>query len=192
MNNMSDSSLFPTETGRVGNVEVGYPRAHALQWHPTRFNFPNPELRGIAGLGALPEVYFSGSENVEDFLEGIANNIKFLEILSDLACAYFKGHLLHRAHDWFEIFGSTLVQNTGTDYEKFKAALTKIFPVMRNRKDLEVQFFSSQQSRDQEPTDFMYDLFKVHKKLGLSVSEETLVDHIFVRLEPQRCRLCRS
>ncbi|GFX19581.1 uncharacterized protein TNCV_2074891 [Trichonephila clavipes] len=47
------------------------------------------------------------------------------------------------------------------------------------------EFNSSQQSRDQEPTDFIYDLLKIHKKLGLSMSEEALVDHIFVRLEPQ-------
>ncbi|GFT30352.1 uncharacterized protein TNCV_2376521 [Trichonephila clavipes] len=41
------------------------------------------------------------------------------------------------------------------------------------------------ESRDQELTDFIYDLLKVHKELGLSTSEEALVDYIFVRLEPQ-------
>ncbi|GFY28519.1 uncharacterized protein TNCV_1971721 [Trichonephila clavipes] len=67
---------------------------------PARFNFPNPGVGGAAGLGGLPEVYFSGSENVEEFIEGIDNQIKWLEILSDLAWAYLKGHLLGRARDW--------------------------------------------------------------------------------------------
>ncbi|GFV18934.1 uncharacterized protein TNCV_4758191 [Trichonephila clavipes] len=51
--------------------------------------------------------------------------------------------------------------------------------------NLEAQLYSSQQSRGQEPTDFIYDLLKVHKKLGLKMSEESLVGHVFVRLEPQ-------
>ncbi|GFW03844.1 uncharacterized protein TNCV_2049601 [Trichonephila clavipes] len=71
------------------------------------------------------------------------------------------------------------------DFAQLKSAMTKIFPVVRNRKDLESQFYSSQQNMDQEPTDFIYDLLKIHKKVGLSISEEALVDHIFVRLEPQ-------
>ncbi|GFW94214.1 uncharacterized protein TNCV_1979541 [Trichonephila clavipes] len=33
--------------------------------------------------------------------------------------------------------------------------------------------------------DFIYDLLKLHKQLELGMSEEVLVDHIFVRLEPQ-------
>ncbi|GFS72102.1 uncharacterized protein TNCV_3903941 [Trichonephila clavipes] len=51
--------------------------------------------------------------------------------------------------------------------------------------DLGIRFYSSQQRRDQEPTDFIYDLLKLHKQIGLGMSEEALVDHIFVRLEPQ-------
>ncbi|GFS49138.1 uncharacterized protein TNCV_2410061 [Trichonephila clavipes] len=39
--------------------------------------------------------------------------------------------------------------------------------------------------RDHEPTDFIYDLLKLHKQLELGMSEEALVDHIFVKLEPQ-------
>ncbi|GFV06639.1 uncharacterized protein TNCV_2949611 [Trichonephila clavipes] len=39
--------------------------------------------------------------------------------------------------------------------------------------------------RDQEPADFIYNLLKLHKQLELGMSEENLVDHIFVRLEPQ-------
>ncbi|GFX69469.1 uncharacterized protein TNCV_380381 [Trichonephila clavipes] len=133
------SSFTPTSLGRKDNVEVGQPpRALAFQLRPTRYNFPNPEVGGAAGLRILPEVYFSGSENVEDFLEGVDNNIKFLEITRDLPCAYLKGHLLGRARDWFEIFRSALVQNTAVDFEQLKAALTKNFPVVRNKKDLEI------------------------------------------------------
>ncbi|GFX10138.1 uncharacterized protein TNCV_1865361 [Trichonephila clavipes] len=62
-------------------------------------------------------------------------------------------------------------------------ALSKAFPAIRNKKDLEIRFYSSQQRRDQEPTDFIYDLLKLHKQLGQGMSEEALVDHIFVRLE---------
>ncbi|GFW36247.1 uncharacterized protein TNCV_4931091 [Trichonephila clavipes] len=94
---------------------------------------------GTAGLRVLPEVYFSGSENVDDFLEVIDIHIKLLEIPSDLACAYLKGHLFGTVRD----------------------------------------------CKDQEPTDFIYDILKIHKKLGLRMSEEALVDHIFIRLEPQ-------
>ncbi|GFX29389.1 uncharacterized protein TNCV_3997651 [Trichonephila clavipes] len=64
-------------------------------------------------------------------------------------------------------------------------ALSKAFPAIRNKKNLEIRFYSSQQRRDQEPTDFIYDLLKLHKQLGLGMSEEALVDHIFARLEPQ-------
>ncbi|GFT10100.1 uncharacterized protein TNCV_1115413 [Trichonephila clavipes] len=110
--------------------------------------------------------------------------MKLLEIPSDL-CAYLKGHLLGRALDWYQIFGSELVQNTATDFAQLKAALSKAFPALQNRKDLETRFYASQQRQDQEPTDFVYDLLKLQKKLELGMSEKALVDHIFVRLEPQ-------
>ncbi|GFU44005.1 uncharacterized protein TNCV_4963231 [Trichonephila clavipes] len=64
-------------------------------------------------------------------------------------------------------------------------AFSKAFPAIRNKKNLEIRFYSSQQRRDQKPTDFIYDLLKLHKQLGLGMSEEALVDHISVRLEPQ-------
>ncbi|GFU78789.1 uncharacterized protein TNCV_4791751 [Trichonephila clavipes] len=163
----SGSSFFPTPLGHDDNLEVG----------------------GAAGLSGLPEVYFSKSENVEEFIEGIDNQIKWLEPPSDLACAYLKGHLLEWAWDWYEIFGSALVQNTATDFAQSKSALTKTFLVVRNRKDLEIEFYSSQQNMDQEPTDFIYDLLKIHKKLGLGMSEEALVDHIFVRIENHRSKI---
>ncbi|GFW65961.1 uncharacterized protein TNCV_587871 [Trichonephila clavipes] len=97
----------------------------------------------------------------------------------------FERSFLGKARDWFDIFGSELVQNTATDFEQLKAALTKNFPVVHNRKDLEIQFYSSQQIWDEKPMDFIYDLLKIHKKPVLSISEEALVYHIFVRLEPQ-------
>ncbi|GFY00920.1 uncharacterized protein TNCV_1363261 [Trichonephila clavipes] len=99
-----------------------------------------------------------------------------------------EGHLMGRALDWYQIFGSTLVQNTATDFAQLKAALSKA-PAIQNKKELETRFYASQQRENQEPTDFVYDLLKLHKKLELGMSEKALVDHIFVRLEP--CpRLC--
>ncbi|GFW35654.1 uncharacterized protein TNCV_4435051 [Trichonephila clavipes] len=65
-------------------------------------------MRNARGFNILPEVYFSGSENVTEFLEGNDNQIKLLEIPSDLSCTYLKVHLLGRAQDWYQIFGSTL------------------------------------------------------------------------------------
>ncbi|GFV98989.1 uncharacterized protein TNCV_3390521 [Trichonephila clavipes] len=128
---------------------------------------------------------FSGSKNVTEFLEGIDNQIKLLEIPSDLSWAFLKGHLLGRAQDWYQIFESALVQNTATDFAQLKAALSKAFPAIQNRKDLETRFYASQLRQNQEPTDFVYDLLKLNKKLDLGMSEKALVDHIFVRLEPQ-------
>ncbi|GFX57554.1 uncharacterized protein TNCV_1272011 [Trichonephila clavipes] len=74
------------------------------------------------------------------------------------------GHLLERALDWYQIFGSALVQNTATDFLQLKAALSKAFPAIQNRKDLETRFYAPQQRQNQEPTDFVYDLLKLHKK----------------------------
>ncbi|GFW58612.1 uncharacterized protein TNCV_1579441 [Trichonephila clavipes] len=139
-------------------------------------------MRNARGFNVWPEVYFSGSENVTEFLEGVDNGIKLLEISSDLSCAYLKGHLLGRALDWYQIFGSALVQNTATD---FTAASWKAFPAIQNKKELETRFYASQQRQNQEPTDFVYDLLKLSKKLELGMSEKALVDHIFRRHEPQ-------
>ncbi|GFT72331.1 retrovirus-related Pol polyprotein from transposon opus [Trichonephila clavipes] len=71
------------------------------------------------------------------------------------------------------------------DFAQLKEALTRMFPVVRNRKDLEVKFYLAHQGRCQEPSDFIYDLLKVHKKLGLKMSEDALVEHIFARPKPQ-------
>ncbi|GFW36302.1 uncharacterized protein TNCV_1727301 [Trichonephila clavipes] len=90
-----------------------------------------------------------------------------------------------RALDWYQIFGSTLVQNTATDSAQLKAALSKAFPAIQNKKELETRFYASQQRQNQDSTDFVYDLLKLHKKLELGLSEKAFVDLIFVRLEPQ-------
>ncbi|GFU24957.1 retrovirus-related Pol polyprotein from transposon 297 [Trichonephila clavipes] len=102
-----------------------------------------------------------------------------MEIPSNLSCAYLKGHLLGKSQDWYQIFGPTLVQNTATDFAQLKAALSNTFPAIRNKKDLEIKFYVSLQRRQQERTDFIYDLLKLHKQLELRMSEEALVDHIF-------------
>ncbi|GFY17947.1 uncharacterized protein TNCV_3384401 [Trichonephila clavipes] len=184
---MFDPSSFadPTPLAQADASRDVLPRGGTSQWRPSRDNLYDPEMRNARGFNVWPEVYFSGAENVTEFLEGIDNQIKLLEIPSDLSCAYFKGHLLGIALDWYQIFGSELVQNTATDFTQLKAALSKTFPDIQNRKDLETRFYASQQRQNQEPTDFVYELLKLQKKLELEMSEKALVDHIFVRLEPQ-------
>ncbi|GFW01135.1 uncharacterized protein TNCV_1763731 [Trichonephila clavipes] len=142
-------------------------------------------MKNSRGFNVRPEVYFSGSENVTEILDSIDNQIKLLEIPSDLSCAYLKGHLLGRALDWYQIFGSELVQNTATDFAQLKAVSSKAFPAIQNRKGLEAHFYASQQRQNQKPTDFVTGLLKFQKKLELGMSEKALVDHIFVSLEPQ-------
>ncbi|GFW51253.1 uncharacterized protein TNCV_3595351 [Trichonephila clavipes] len=93
-------------------------------------------MRNVRGFNILPEVYFSGSENFTEILEVIDNQMNLLEIPSDLSYAYLKVHLLGRAKDWYEIFGSALVLNTATDFAQQKAALSKAFPAIQNSKDL--------------------------------------------------------
>ncbi|GFW98030.1 uncharacterized protein TNCV_1203311 [Trichonephila clavipes] len=66
-----------------------------------------------------------------------------------------------------------------------ESRIVEAFPAIQNRKDLETRFYASQQRQNQEPTDFVYDLLKLQKKLELGMSEKALVDFIFVRLEPQ-------
>ncbi|GFS99068.1 uncharacterized protein TNCV_822041 [Trichonephila clavipes] len=101
---MLDPFADPTPLAHADTSRDVLPRGGTSQWRPTRFVLydPRDEKR--------PEMYFSGSENVTEFLEGIDNQIKLLEIPSDLSCAYLKGHLLGRALDWYQIFGGALVQ----------------------------------------------------------------------------------
>ncbi|GFX08117.1 uncharacterized protein TNCV_1237961 [Trichonephila clavipes] len=66
-----------------------------------------------------------------------------------------------------------------------ESSIVESIPCIQNRKDLETRFYASQQRQNQEPTDFDYDFLKLNKKLELGMSDKALVDHIFVRLEPQ-------
>ncbi|GFT31050.1 uncharacterized protein TNCV_1684061 [Trichonephila clavipes] len=184
---MFDPSSFanPTHLAHADTSRDVLPRGGTSQWRPTRLNLYDPKMRNERGFNVWAEMYFSGSENVTEFLEGIDNQIKLIEIPSDLSYAYLKGHLLGRVLDCYQIFGSVLVQNTATDFAQLKAALSKAFPAIENRKDLETRFYASQQRQNQEPTDFVYNLLKTQKKLELVMSAKALVDHIFVRLEPQ-------
>ncbi|GFW75758.1 uncharacterized protein TNCV_4429411 [Trichonephila clavipes] len=139
----------------------------------------NPENRVGSGFRIIPEKYFSGVENINDFLENIDNNLSYYEIPAQLACAYLKGHLEGRALDWFEVLGYRDIEDKATGYAHLKKALSEQFPVVRNRSELETRFYSSSQRRDQQPSDFIYELLKIHKVLKLEMSEENSNDSLF-------------
>ncbi|GFX89762.1 uncharacterized protein TNCV_3711941 [Trichonephila clavipes] len=90
-----------------------------------------------------------------------------------------------RALDWFEVLGYRVVEDKATDYAHLKQALTEQFPVVRNRSELEKRFYASSQKHNQNPSDFVYDLLKIHRHLKLEMTEEKLLDHVISRLEPQ-------
>ncbi|GFY28007.1 uncharacterized protein TNCV_4563601 [Trichonephila clavipes] len=90
-----------------------------------------------------------------------------------------------RELDWFEVLGYRVVEDKATDYAHLKRALTEQFPVVRNRSELETRFYASSQKLNQKPSDFVYDLLKIHKQLKLEMTEEKLLDHVISRLEPQ-------
>ncbi|GFX51139.1 uncharacterized protein TNCV_2734901 [Trichonephila clavipes] len=145
----------------------------------------NPEFRVGSNFQIIPEQYFSVVENVQEFLENMDNNLAYCEIPTQLACAYLKGHLTGRALDWFMVLGYRVVEDKATDYAHLKQALSEQFPVVRNKSELETRFYSSSQKHNQMPSDFVYDLLKIHKILKLELTEEKLIDHIISRLEPQ-------
>ncbi|GFW03318.1 uncharacterized protein TNCV_464321 [Trichonephila clavipes] len=145
----------------------------------------NPENRVGSSFRIIPEQYFSGVENIDDFLENIDHNLAYYEIPAQLACAYVKDHLKGRALDWFEVLGYRVIEDKATDYAHLKQALSEQFPVVRYRSELETRFYSSSQRRDQPPSDFIYELLKIHKVLKQEMSEEKLIDHVVSRLEPQ-------
>ncbi|GFW38535.1 uncharacterized protein TNCV_3061301 [Trichonephila clavipes] len=147
----------------------------------------NPENIVGSGFRIIPEQYFSGVENINDFLENIDKNLLYYEIPAQLACAYLKGHLTGRALDWFEVLGYRVIEDKATDCAHLQKALSEQFPVVRNRSELETRFYSSSQRRDpsEQPSDFIYELLKIHKVLKLEMSEEKLIDHVVSRLEPQ-------
>ncbi|GFY32985.1 retrovirus-related Pol polyprotein from transposon 17.6 [Trichonephila clavipes] len=89
----------------------------------------NPEFKDGSNFRIIPEQYFSGMENVAEFLENIDNNLTYYEIPTQLACAYLKGHLTGRAIDWVEVLGYRVVEDKATDYAQLKQALTEQFPL---------------------------------------------------------------
>ncbi|GFU54678.1 uncharacterized protein TNCV_2161441 [Trichonephila clavipes] len=93
----------------------------------------NPENRVGSGFRIIPEQYFSGVENINDFLENIDNNLAYNEIPAQQACAYLKNHLKGRAQDWFKVLGYRVIDDKATDYAHLKNALSEQFPVVRNR-----------------------------------------------------------
>ncbi|GFX10579.1 uncharacterized protein TNCV_2584001 [Trichonephila clavipes] len=123
----------------------------------------NPEFRVRSNFRIIPEQYFSGVENVVEFLENVDNNLTYYEIPTQLACAYLKGHLTGRALDWFEVLGYRVVKDKATDYAYLKQALSEQFPVVRNRSEQQTSFYSSSQKHNQKQSDFVYDLLKIHK-----------------------------
>ncbi|GFT41029.1 uncharacterized protein NPIL_437791 [Nephila pilipes] len=154
----------------------------SLQWRPV---YPNPEIGVGSSLRVLPEIFFSGKENVSEFLDSIDSNASYFEISTNLVCAYLKGHLIRRAKDWFEVIGSSYVTGTAIDFAQLKQALTNSFLVVRNRSELEAEFYSSHQVRSQVPSDFVYKLLKLQKILNFEMTEENLLSHIIMRLSPQ-------
>ncbi|GFT59679.1 retrovirus-related Pol polyprotein from transposon 297, partial [Trichonephila clavipes] len=124
-------------------------------------------------------------ENVSDFLENIDNNLKYYELPTQLASAYLKGHLTGRALDCFDVLGYKIVEEKATDYAHLKQFLTEQFPVVRNRLELETRFNALYPNRNQRPSEFVYELLKIHKQLKLEMADEKLQDHIISRLEPQ-------
>ncbi|GFT35640.1 uncharacterized protein TNCV_2849351 [Trichonephila clavipes] len=83
-----------------------------------------------------------------------------------------------RELDWFEVLGYRVVEDKATDY------FVRNVPRVRNSLELETRFFASQK-HNQKPSDFVYDLLKIHKILKLKMTEEKLIDHNISRLKPQ-------
>ncbi|GFS84618.1 uncharacterized protein NPIL_179801 [Nephila pilipes] len=92
----------------------------SLYWRPT---YPNPEIGVSSSFGVLPEIFFSGKENVSEFLDSIENKLQYFEIPANLACAYLKkGHLIGKAREWYEVIGSSYMTGTATDFAQLKQA----------------------------------------------------------------------
>ncbi|GFV39294.1 uncharacterized protein TNCV_1229961 [Trichonephila clavipes] len=148
--------------------------------HQARFS-----RRSLAGVGFFESVRCLGPGLALLANGDATTTTKYTTIPAQLACAYLKGHLKGRALNWFEVLGYRVIEDKTTDYAHLKQALSEQFPVVRNRSELETRFYSSSQRRDQQPSDFIYELLKIHKVLKLEMSEEKLIDHVVSRLEPQ-------
>ncbi|GFX08347.1 uncharacterized protein TNCV_3268361 [Trichonephila clavipes] len=88
-----------------------------------------------------------------------------------------------RALDWFEVLGYRVVEDKATDYAPLKQASSEQFPVDRNRSELETRFYSSSQKHNQKPSNFVYDLLKIHKILKVEMTEEKWIYHMVERSE---------
>ncbi|GFV64069.1 uncharacterized protein TNCV_2313621 [Trichonephila clavipes] len=152
-------------TGSFTSPNYPSSQSEVLRDHYNGAQRINPENRVGSSFRIIPEQYFSGIENIDDFLENIDHNLAYYEIPAQLACAYLKGHLKGRALDWFEVLGYRVIEDKTTDYAHLKQALSEQFPVVRNRSELETRFYSSSQRRDQQPSDFIYEVLKIHKIL---------------------------
>ncbi|GFY22631.1 uncharacterized protein TNCV_2178921 [Trichonephila clavipes] len=75
----------------------------------------NPEFRVGSNFRIIPEQYFSGVENVQEFLGNMDNNLTYYEIPTQLACAYLKVHLTGQALDCFEVLGYRVVEDKATN-----------------------------------------------------------------------------
>ncbi|GFU71288.1 uncharacterized protein TNCV_3782731 [Trichonephila clavipes] len=133
----------------------------------------NLEFRFGSNFRINPEQYFSGVENVAEFLENIDNNLTYYEIPTQLASAYLKGHLTEKALDWFEVLGYRVDEDKATDCAHLKQALSEQFPVVRNRSELETRFFPSSQKHNQKPADFVI----VGGKREVTIDTRTIADH---------------
>ncbi|GFX37440.1 uncharacterized protein TNCV_3106921 [Trichonephila clavipes] len=98
---------------------------------------------------------------------------------------YVCGHLTGRALDWFDALDYKVVEEKATDYAQLKHALTEQFPVVWNRSEPETRFYASYHNQKQRPSDFVYELLKIHKKLKLEMEGENHLDNIISRLELQ-------
>ncbi|GFT66092.1 uncharacterized protein TNCV_3238291 [Trichonephila clavipes] len=151
--------------GFPGFAKPVFTKDSGIQWdsHSGAQRNINPELRVGSSFRVIPEQYFSGVENVTEFLENIDNNLTYYEIPTQLACAYLKSHLTGRALDWFDVLGFKFVEEKATDFAQLKQALTEQFPVVRNWSELETRFYASYQNHNQRPSKFVYELLKIHK-----------------------------
>ncbi|GFT29338.1 hypothetical protein NPIL_289111 [Nephila pilipes] len=77
-----------------------HPSEDLLHWRPT---YPNSGMRVSSSFGVLPEIFFSGKENMSDIVDSIHYGVMFHKIPANLACVYLKGHLIGKARDWFDV-----------------------------------------------------------------------------------------
>ncbi|GFS56250.1 uncharacterized protein TNCV_2769261 [Trichonephila clavipes] len=136
-------------SGSLPEINLGV-QGETQRVHHSGAQRVNPEFRVGSNFRIIPEQYFSGVQNVVEFLENMDNNLTYYEIPTQLAYAYLKGHLTGRALDWFEVLGYRVVEDKATDYAHLKQALSEQFPVVRNRSELETRFYSSSQKHNQK------------------------------------------